>query len=325
MNGCLYIGNRDGFFHALNAKTGKSLWKLDTADPIVQTAAGAEGRIVFVNQGMQAFCLEADSGEVLWQTGPLPGRSVRDYWPVIYRGKVIIRTVVAGPRDLTGNMDALQKRFFWPIIYGPSPEDSKIVFRANTVDDVIREREIFLKFFQEFPEIRTFIVLNLEDGKEPYTASVGPACRNVGPPTPPVLAGDGRLYTPFRTSAANRGVCDITHCALGHFDIQTGLVAEPILCGYAEVAERLNLPKTPFELTSDETVTMSSGGKLIFGFRAGHSGGVINVATKATFSLPAVALPRASGNLQRPGNMIAISGKYVVHTKFDHVICIKGK
>ncbi len=324
MDGRLYIGNRDGAFYALRASDGKLLWRADTGAPIFHTAAGAEGRVVFVNEAMHAFCLDASSGKVLWRVGPLPGRSVRDYWPVIFRGRVIVRTAQAGPRELAGCLNALQEQLFWPVVY-PGQEAKGLVvrFKARSVADILREQEIFARFFREHPYARTFLVLNLADGSEPYVASVVTGCRMTGVPPPPVLAGDGNLYTTFRTSAAYRGLIDITDCGLGRFDINTGKIAQPLICGQKDVGQVIGT-STPFELTSDETVTLSSGGNLIFGFRCDQNGGAIDVTTKRKWTLPPVELPFSSDMLPS-GNILTVSDKYVCYVKFNHVICLEGR
>lgn len=322
MNGRVFVGNRDGVFYAFQANTGDLLWSRDTGDPIVQTAAGAGDRVVFVNDALWSFCLDARDGTVRWETKPLPGSSVRDYWPVIHKGRVVIRTAVAGPRALGGKVAPLQKKFFWPVLYNKPPDT--ILRKAKTVDDILAEREIIAEFYRENPAIRTCTVLNLSDGTMPYTADLMSTCRNSGPPAPPALAGDGHLYTTFRTSATDRGFFDISRCGLGRFDLERGRISRPLLCGGPEGLSDVIGVRAPFELTSDETVTLSSGGNWIFGIRCDETPGAVNVKTRQTFRIENVALPRAS-DLQPGGNVVAVSGKYLAYTKQSHVICVRGR
>jgi len=305
MDGAVYVGNRDGVFYAVSAATGKELWKLDTHEVIVQTAAGADGRIVFVNEAMKAFCLEAATGKEVW-TAQLTGGGCRDYWPVIHKGKVVIYVLQPGHRTMVGHLQPLAKR----------------LPKARTVDDIIAEQAHFVEFFTANPAIRTVFVLNLADGKQPYVPSAMIVCRNTGPCAPPTVAGDGRMYACFRSSAGQNGIIDITRCGLGHLDIETGRFDKPLLCGGKGVGEVVGA-RSPFELTSDEHVTLSSGGKIVFGFRGDAGGGGIHVETKARFSLPRVKVP-FSDDLQRSGNVLAISGKYVAYVKYHHLICVKG-
>lgn len=323
MDGTLYIGSRDGVFYAVRADTGKPLWKTGTGDPIVHTAAGAEGKIVFVNESMRALCLDANSGRVLWKTDPLPGRSVRDYWPVIHKGRVVIRTAEAGERVLSGHPTELQKRLFWPITYGKVPDNAKMLFRAKNPDDIVKEQDIFVAYFKEHPYARTFFVLNLRDGREPYTASIVTGCRNTGVPPPPCLAGDGHLYATQRTSAHERGLIDISGGIVGRFDIESGKISK-VLFG-DRGSEKAAGRRTPFELTSDETVNMTSGGNRIFGIRCDcGGGGWFDLKSGKGGRLPGVNLPRSTDMLPC-GNTMAVSGRYIAYVKLNYVVCVRGQ
>jgi len=318
MAGRLFIGNRDGVMYALSAKDGEPLWKRDTGDPIVQTAAGADGCIVFVNDAMKAFCLSADDGEVLW-SAELPGRSVRDYWPVIHKGRVIIRTEEAVLRCKSLRLIGLQKRLYWPI----AGDNQDVKLKARSIEDMVAEQDIFAKFFTDFPKFRTFIVLDLRTGKEPYTAGIVMGCRNSGVLPPPVVAGADELYTTFLTGAGDRGVVTITRAALGRVNLETGKIDRPIAgWGRAPAAEITGL-RCPFELTSDETVTLASGGDLIFGIRTDIATGAVNVRTRKGVRMPGLNLPR-SDDLLPTGNLMAVSDKYVVYAKCGQLICVTG-
>jgi len=321
----LFIGNRDGAFYAISAETGAVLWRLDTGAPIRQTAAGADGKIVFVNDAMVAFCADTATGEALWKT-EIPGGSVRDYWPVIHTGRVIIRTAEAGARELLHMPETLQKRFFWPAGKG-----GKGPFKARTEADVVgREQDMLVQYFKEFPFVRTFIVLNLADGREPYTAGVYGGCSNTGTYAPPVVAGDGNVYCMSRTSAADRGFINITHLYLGRFDVKTGRMTRPILCGWRDVGQTLFGIKGPlfktssWKMISDETVALSSGGNLVFGMRNEGGAGAVDVRTKRHWPLPGFSSNYRT-DMQSSANVLSISGKYIAYTaSLRNVICIEG-
>lgn len=80
----------------------------------------------------------------------------------------------------------------------------------------------------------------------------------------------------------------------------------------------------PFELSSDETVTLSGGGNLLFGIRCDEAPEAMHVVTRKTFRLPNVNLPRAS-DIHSSGNVLPISGMSIVYTKFNHIVCIRGR
>jgi len=328
MDGRLLIGSRDGVFYAVSAQTGDLLWKYDSGTPIVQSAAGDQGRVIFANEAISAYCLEAQSGKVLWGPVSLPGRTCREYWPVVYKDKVIIQTAEAGRRTLSGNNVKLQKRLFWPIFWGPTPPGEKVEVRvkAKTPEDILKDQDIFVAFFREHPEIRTFLVLNLADGKEPYTASVLSGCRNHGVPPPPVMAGDGNLYAVFHTSAANRGVVNITDCGLGRFDAQTGKISMPLLCGQHEVGKVIGA-RAPFEMTSDETTTFSSGGKIIFSVEGCwlNAPTYFNVETRTGGRVISDPPIRPCTEGMWGGALVVISGKHGVVIRWNHVVCFRGQ
>ncbi len=192
------------------------------------------------------------------------------------------------------------------------------------MEDILKEQDMLVHFYKKNPAIRTCVVLEIENGREPYVTSLTACCVNGGVSAPPALAADGRLYTSFRTSAAERGFVDITRCAAGHSNISTGKIDRPILCGGPEGVSEVIGRRCPFEVTSDETVTPSGGGYLLFGIRCDETPGAIDVRDGSGFRVQPAFLPRAS-DLQPTGNGLAISGKYVLFTKFSTVVCFRGK
>jgi len=322
MDDKLFAGNRNGIFYAVSAKKGRELWSVTTGAPIEQTAAGSNGKVVFTNKAMDVWCLEAEKGDQLWKK-KIIGSSVRDYWPVIFRDKVLIRTRQAGPRDMSGNCNELQNRYFFPARYGEIKEE-EIKFKADTKEDILKEQNYFVSYFEKNPMAHTFAALRLSDGSKAYTPSVVAGCCNTGAIPPPAAAGDGRLYTPFPTSAAHRGIINITRLGLGHFNIETGKIDEPLICGGGEGVAEVIGTSTPFELTSDETVCLSSGGNVLVGIRAGCEPGAINVETRKRIPVQNMRILPRSDDMLPSGNVIAISGKYLAFVKNEHLVCLKS-
>ncbi len=72
VNGAVYLGDEDGIFHAVDAKTGRGLWKFATGDgefrkEIISSAAVADGRVLFGSYDQFLYCLNAENGELLWK------------------------------------------------------------------------------------------------------------------------------------------------------------------------------------------------------------------------------------------------------------------
>jgi len=308
----ILIGNRDGVFYCLAADTGRLLWRRNVGTPIVQSAAGAAGRVVFADLSVKVWCLDAASGRVAWTAGPLPAERC-GYWPVIHRGRVIICL------PELGRPFEIQKLLFWPVQYHRPVE--RVVFKAKSVEDMLREQEIFAEFLKRHPDHRRLFVFELSDGSEPYVPSVLRGASENGEPV--VVAGDGHVYTVFRTSAAERGLINITRCALGRLDLTTGRLARPIVCGDFELAAVVGV-RSPFELTSDEPVTLSAGGSLLVGMRCGEAPGAIDVVTRQTYRLPYQDVPRANDlhNAQAPP---VVSGRWILTVNFNHLICVAGQ
>jgi len=232
---------------------------------------------------------------------------------VIHDGRVIVSL------PELGRPFEIQKLLFWPVEYHRPVE--RVVFKAKSVEDMLREQEIFAEFLEKHPEYRRLFVFDLKDGSQPYVPSVIRGASENGEPV--VVAGDGHLYTVFRTSAAERGLINITRCALGRLDLQTGRLAKPILCGDFELAAVVGV-RSPFELTSDEPVTLSAGGSLLVGMRCGETPGAIDLITRQTYRLPGQDVPRANDlhNAQAPP---VVTDQYVLTVLFNHLICVAGQ
>jgi outer membrane protein assembly factor BamB len=77
-NGVVYVGNKDNFLRAINATTGKQLWKTQLGE--IQPAPELVGGMICATPGNQQFCvLRPAVGTVAWRLaangGPASGRS----------------------------------------------------------------------------------------------------------------------------------------------------------------------------------------------------------------------------------------------------------
>lgn len=76
VDGVMYVTGWDGWFWALDAKTGKQLWRYKHAVPfdvslccgnVNRGCAVAKGRVYFVTQNAQLVALDATNGDKVWQ------------------------------------------------------------------------------------------------------------------------------------------------------------------------------------------------------------------------------------------------------------------
>jgi outer membrane protein assembly factor BamB len=65
-DGRIFTGNYNGELLALDAATGKKLWRFQSGGPIFGAAAHADGRIVFGSADRRVYALHAASGALLW-------------------------------------------------------------------------------------------------------------------------------------------------------------------------------------------------------------------------------------------------------------------
>ena len=163
----------------------------------MSNAAADASKVVFVDEAMTLRCVNAATGGTPLWSNTIEGMSMRDYWPVIFDGKVWCRASNAGPRELSGGLRALQ---------------CVLPTTATTLQMIMDEQPIIQNWYIDNPRARTMSVRNLSDGAEPFTVAAVAACRSSNVVPPPVVAynrtGTLRLWTSFRSKA---GRCQRHH------------------------------------------------------------------------------------------------------------------
>lgn len=96
LTGMLLLGGRDGNFYALNTADGSVRWQYRVPAPVLQTAAWDGGRVYFGAMDMRVYALNTADGSLAWQSAKIPGMAFKDYWPVVYQGKVFVRAMAMG-------------------------------------------------------------------------------------------------------------------------------------------------------------------------------------------------------------------------------------
>ncbi len=64
--GMVYLGDEDGLFHALDAKTGERKWQFKTNGEIVSSASIVGEKVIFGSYDNSLYCLNRKTGEKLW-------------------------------------------------------------------------------------------------------------------------------------------------------------------------------------------------------------------------------------------------------------------
>jgi outer membrane protein assembly factor BamB len=88
----VYFGSKDGYFYALDKKTGKELWKYETGNPILCQATSLDNAIFFASKEVY-YAVDAQTGAEIWKYDLKPADNFylrKDDWdyhdgsPVVY-------------------------------------------------------------------------------------------------------------------------------------------------------------------------------------------------------------------------------------------------
>lgn len=279
----VYFGDRAGAFHCVAAADGRSLWRFQTGGMILTPASIAEDgqRVVFAAEDMHIYCLDP-GGKLLWKSRKLPGLSLRDHAPTLWRGLAIVRTNPADAfhrvMDRDGNvLGAAQKQV--PL---GDPND---LLLDKWGDYIVRptparrraEQDRILAYLRENPADQCFHALSLADGSEPWMAPVLYTGGLHNPPTAPAFdPKTGELYTLARSAMTYylRGVRRYSVWAT--VDRETGRLNRY----WPEADEPLNW--RAFPMIGDEAQALSLMGTQLVGSHQGMIGLVDRATGKAT-------------------------------------------
>jgi outer membrane protein assembly factor BamB len=84
----LYVGSWDHGVHAINAKTGKRIWRFQANNEVNTSAAWWRGRIIIADDSGTLYALSAKTGKLLWSSG-----AGTEFWyatPTVAYGRVYI-------------------------------------------------------------------------------------------------------------------------------------------------------------------------------------------------------------------------------------------
>lgn len=90
-DGVVYVGSGDGSFHAVDAATGRRVWRIESSGKIRSTAALAGPNLVFTNFAGAIHLIERSSGREIW----------RKQRPAAFTGSPVVvdGLVIAGDRS----------------------------------------------------------------------------------------------------------------------------------------------------------------------------------------------------------------------------------
>jgi outer membrane protein assembly factor BamB len=65
-DGVVYVGSGDGYFYAIDAKTGVLRWRRATGGAVVSTAAAGAGSLYFASRDGRVYSVRATDGALIW-------------------------------------------------------------------------------------------------------------------------------------------------------------------------------------------------------------------------------------------------------------------
>jgi hypothetical protein len=265
--GLLMFGARDGVFHAVDAAGGRERWRFQTGDRILTSASVSEDgrRVVFASEDMHVYCLEAETGKLLWKSRKMAGVTVRDYAPVIVRGLALVATspVKDFHAILDQHQDMLVRRT------GFAGRDKRHLPGGKA--DVQQEQDFIVEYLKALPDEQTFYAFRLADGIEPWVAPILYTGGLHNPPTPPCFNSQtGEVFTQVRSAYTTwDGGGEVRPLTgFGRLDLATGRV-ELLGHGYpskdpTRPAGDKDKPWGSFNYIGDETQALSCApGRLI--------------------------------------------------------------
>lgn len=269
----VFVGTRDGTMFAVGTD-GRLKWKTQLSWHIYSTAAYNNGRVYVFTEDMHVNCLDAKTGGVLWTSEKLYGLLMREFYPVIHDGKVLVRTTSAlwldempvQPFGWNPSPDLVKKHF--EIL---DREDARFprmkpLFEPGRLPpDLLEPQAEILRFYNENPHYRTFFVLDEETGGEcfvPVDIHLSGGLQNTA--MAPAVCHDGTLVTSVMFSSTR----------LARLDLKTNRWCDII----TEIAAN----------NSDESVYASCGGTRIFqkSWTCGRPDCVFDLATREVNILP---------------------------------------
>lgn len=159
----IFAVDRGGALFALSPRDGSQLWQrpYDAEAPVFQSPAHNNGRVFFGGQDMRIHAVDTKTGKRAWRSDQIDGQSLNIYWPVIFKGKVIVR-----------------------------PQNGYEATRGNSFTKRAQWSDISLAD-------KSFVVLDEQTGKEVRDYEHVHAHGWCGPQAPPPVTGDGYLIMPW--------------------------------------------------------------------------------------------------------------------------------
>ncbi|MBN1934407.1 MAG: PQQ-binding-like beta-propeller repeat protein [Anaerolineae bacterium] len=286
----IYAGNRDGAMYALenHGSTVSLLWKYETQGPIPFSAAYRDNTLYFASNDARAYALNAQTGQLVWQSARLPGAGFQAWWPVLYEDPASGRDVVllAGSNNYRAYLEPaygndLQIRELEDVFPNRASEPKGTPFGSRNPDGTLDATRA-LQYFEAKPWRRTYFVLDRATGVEVTFDFDGDST----PEYAPILwfgTHSGNRYPPV---VGSDGVAYQSNAYMSGEWIAGGQIA-----GWAVGSRSISTPSADW-IAMDEPMAYSAGGNLIYWSHCNdRSAGAFDISVPNTRFYPSLPDP----------------------------------
>jgi hypothetical protein len=247
----VYVASSDGNVSALNLIDGEILWTAASKAPILTTPAlSIDGSKIYLgDEDIQAFALDANTGNEIWRTN-LQGQSLADRYPVVSGNRVIYRSQPL--------------YYFHQLLHeGDTVMDEAGPIQSNWDSDWANVRSHILDYLSTEPSKQTFFVLNAFNGIQQGVAPVLYTYGNSDIPNVPVIQ-DGNTYPTYRARHGIQTDNGSVHVTT-KYDAELGIMDLSSLdIRGLQASQKLGNPQLQFRMTSDEPAMLTMGGNILW-------------------------------------------------------------
>jgi len=230
----VHIANRDGTVYALAQADGRVVWQHKLEAPVLMSSALSDGKLYVPAMDMRVYALDAATGKRLWVSKTLTGAALKDYWPVAYKGFVIIRT---------------QRK------YGKGAPNFAIKWQTGMLpkEELDRQLRLIEIYRKGNPSYQDMFVLDAATGEEAFLPPHFAVNAMNGAVPPPCVDGDGLLIVPATIHSWYAG--------WGRLDLEAQRIVEVM------THKEPNRNGRPVGTgNTDETLNVSAAGRVVLAF-----------------------------------------------------------
>jgi outer membrane protein assembly factor BamB len=326
-DGKVMLGGEDGNFYALDLNDGHVIWQYNVSAPILMTAAYDNQKVFFGTMDMYVYALNTSNGSLAWKSNKISGMAFKDYWPVVYKGYVIVIPLprmqndgikpgfpfgwYTGATIPGGGMTDYQ----WLSKNGPTIAGG----HATQVADFMNAQNTVINNYQANPQNFTPMINILAEntGQSAFAIPHFDVQAHNGAKPPPCVDRDGKIVIPVMFVKSGWGRIDLT--TRRYVDVlfdNTNYNGGPIKTGDYPAGFG----------NGDENMTVSCTGSMIlnFHYQEGNANytGIFNLNTRTWTHIPqGWRNGQMFNNTQSGGgNPPTVSTGVIYHISFNELI-----